>query len=53
MALCFTGVVTIAVYKNNSAASSLGFSEELMGITAIFVMSWLYATGNVLSRKLK
>mgnify|MGYP000998763181 CR=1 FL=1 len=53
MALCFAGVITIAVYKDKSGQSSLGLSDEVLGISAIFIMSWLYASGNVLSRKLK
>jgi len=52
MALCFLGVCVVAFAKDQKP-NNHGFSEELLGIAAIFIMSWLYAGGNVLSRRLK
>lgn len=51
MALCFLGVVAIALSKQSSVA--LETNEEFIGVGVCFCVAWAYASCNVISRKLK
>ena len=50
MAACFACVLIIALSREETSSSE---NSQLAGLIAIFAMSWFYAGGNVLSRKLK
>lgn len=50
MATCFACVLMIALTREDQSTS---VGSQLSGLIAIFTMSWFYAGGNVLSRKLK
>lgn len=50
MFACFACVLVIALNREGASTSA---GSQLTGIAAIFAMSWFYAAGNVLSRKLK
>ena len=56
MALCFVGVIGIALSKSlqqNPTASLTDKPSEVFGIFVCFFMSWTYAGCNVNNRKLK
>jgi len=50
MATWFACVLMIALTREDQSTS---VGSQLSGLIAIFTMSWFYAGGNVLSRKLK
>ena len=52
MVLCFCGVMSIAFSKPASSQAS-DSSTRLQGIAVAFVLSWFFATCNVLNRVLK